>query len=84
MYFVSFYMNRRERSCRAEVLTCTASDTSLFVHNRNPWRPWVVRILPYHADRTGRTVSCTVAAAYIVSVYDAIVKINYGKSYLDR
>ena len=35
MYFVSFYMNCSERSCRTQVLAGAASYTSLFVYCRN-------------------------------------------------
>lgn len=84
MYFVSFYMDCCQRPCRAEVLTCSAADASFFVHYRYPERTRVVRILPYHADRSGRAVSCTVAAAYFVSIHDAVVETYDGVSDLDR
>ena len=84
MYFVFFYMNSRERSCRAEVLTCTASDTSLLVHYRNSWRSRIVWILSYHADGSDRAVSCTVAAAYAILIDNAVVEANDCMAYLYR
>ena len=84
MNFVSFNMDCCERSCRAEVFTCSAADTSFLVYCRDSERLRVIRILSYHADCTGRTVSCTVAAAYLISVYDAVVEAYYSVSDLGR
>ena len=84
MYFVSFNMYCSKRSCRTEVLTSSATDTSLFVDNRNPERLRIIRILADHLDRSGRAVTCTVAAAYSVGVHDAVVEIYDSMSDLDR
>ena len=84
MYFVSFYMNCGQRPCRAKVFACSASDAPFLIHYRNPERLRVVRILPYHADGSGRTVSCAIAAADFVCVHDAVVKAYDSVSYLDR
>ena len=35
MNFMTLHMDGSKRSCRAEVLTCAATDASLFVHNRD-------------------------------------------------
>ena len=84
MYFVSFYMDCCKRSCRAEVLTCSATDTSFLIYGRNHQRLRVVRILSYHLDSSGRAVTGAVAAAYSVGVHDAVVKIHDSMSDLDR
>ena len=84
MYFMSFNVDCRKRSCRAEVLTCSAADTSLLIYGRNHQRLRVVRILSYHLDRSCRAVAGTVAAAYSVCVHDAVVKIHDSMSDLDR
>ena len=84
MYFMSFYMYRCERSCRAEVLTSSASDAVFFVHNRNLERLRVIRILSYHADSSCRTMSCAVSAVDVISIYDTVVKTYHSMSYLDR
>ena len=74
MYFVSFNMYCSKRSCRTEVLTSSATDTSLFVDNRNPERLRIVRILLDHTDGSCRTMSCAVSAAYFINVHHAVVK----------
>ena len=84
MHFVSFYMYCRERSCRAEVLACSASDAQLFVDCRDSERLFVVRILAYHADRSCGAVACAVSAAYAVRVHDAGCQVYDSMSYLDR
>ena len=84
MYFMSLYMDSCERSCRAEVLTCSATDTSLLIYGRNHQRLRVVRILSYHLDRSGRAVARAVSAAYLVGVHDAVVKVHDSMSDLDR
>ena len=83
MYFMSLYMDSCERSCRAEVFTCSATDTSLLIYGRNHQRLRVVRILSYHLDRTGRAVAGTVAAADSVGVHYAVVEIDNGMTDLD-
>ena len=83
MYFMSLYMDSCKRSCRAEVLTCSATDTSFLIYGRNHQRLRVVRILSYHLDRSCRAVAGTVAAAYSVSIDYAVVEVHYCMSYLD-
>ena len=84
MDFVSLNMNGSERSCRAKVFACSAADASFLIDCRDSERLRVVRILPYHADCSGWAVSCTVAAAYLISVYDAVVEAYYSVSDLGR
>ena len=84
MNFVSFNMDCCERSCRAEVFTCSAADASFLIDCRDSERLRVVRILSYHADCSGWAVSCTVAAAYFISVYDTVVEAYHSMSDLGR
>ena len=83
MYLMTFHMDGCKRPCRAEVLTCSAADASLFVDCRNHERIRIVRILADHPYRPVRTMACTVSAADFVSVHNTEVKIHYGMSYLD-
>ena len=83
MYFVSFNMYCSKRSCRTEVLTSSATDTSLFVDNRNPERLRIIRILLDHTDGTCRTMSGAVSAAYLIDVHNAVVKTYDSVSDLD-
>lgn len=83
MNFVSFNMDCCERSCRAEVFTCSAADTSFLVYCRDSERLRVIRILSYHADCTGWTVSCTVSAAYLIRIHYTVVKAYDSMSDLD-
>ena len=78
MYLMSFDMDGCERSCRAEVFTCTTSDTPFFKDSRDHRRLRVVRVLAYHTYCAIRTVTCAVSAAYTVSVDYAVVKIHHS------
>ena len=81
---VSLYIYCAQRTCRAQVLTCSAADASLLIYNRNPERVLVIRVLPYQLYGSGRTVAGTVAAAYSICIDYTIVKIDNCVSYLDR
>ena len=83
MYFVTFYMNGCERSCRTYILACTASDALLLVNGRNLQRVFIRRIFADHPYCLGRTMSGAVAAVYIICIDYAVVKIDYGQSYLN-
>lgn len=83
MYLMAFHMDGCKWPCRAEVLTCSAADASLFVDCRNHERIRIVRILADHPYRTVRAVACAVSAADFVSVHNAEVKVHDGVSYLD-
>lgn len=83
MYLMTFHMDGCKRPCRAEVLTCSAADASLFVDCRNHERIRIVRILADHPYRTARAVASAVSAADLVCVDDAIVEIYHGMTYLD-
>ena len=84
MDFMTLNVDGGKRSCRAEVLACSAADASLLVYNRDSERVLIVRILLHHADRSGRTVACAVTAADLIRVHDTIVKAYYCMSDLDR
>lgn len=84
MYFVSFYVNCGERSCRTQILAGTASDASFLIDSRDHQRLRIIRILPDHPDGSGRAVACTVAAAYSVGIDDTVVKVHYCVTYLYR
>ena len=84
MYFVSLNVNCGERPCRTQILAGTTSDASFFIDSRNHQRLRVIRILPHHPYRTGRTVTGAVAATYSVGIYHAIVQVDHGVSYLYR
>ena len=82
MYFVAFDMNCCKRSCRTQILACSASDASFFIYGRNHERLRVFRVFADQSDCSGRTMSCTVAAFYPVSIDDAVCEIHYGMAYL--
>ena len=83
MYQVSFHVDRRNRSCRAEVFARSTSDTHLLIYRRDPDGKHILRIFLYHGNCICRTVSCAVSAVYIVSIDYAEVKVNHGVTYLD-
>ena len=83
MYFMTFNMNGSKRPCRAEVLTCSATDAPFFIYCRDSQRIRIIRILADKLDRSDRTVAGTVSTTDIVCVHNAVVKIHYCMSYLD-
>ena len=84
MNFMAFYMDGSKRSCRAEILTCSASDATLFIHGRDSERVLLIRISLDHSDCSGRAVASAVSAAHIVFVYNACVEVHDCMAYLDR
>ena len=83
MNFMALHMDGGKRSCRAEVLTCTASDASFLVHYRYSEGLVIARILSYHTDCTNRAVTRAVAAADLICIYYAVAEIYHCMSYLD-
>ena len=83
MYLMSLNVDGCERSCRAEIFTCAASDAPLFEYSRDHERVRVIRVLAYHSYRSVRAVACAVAAAYTIGVYHTVVEVDHGVSDLD-
>ena len=83
MHFMPFHMDGRQRPCRTEIFTGTASYAPLLIHSRNHERILVSRILANHPDCTSRAMACAVAAADLVCVNDAVVKAYHCMADLD-
>ena len=82
VHFISFHINRAERSGRAEVLAGAAADAFVFVHGRHlhgSVRTFVV----YHLDGSCRAMAGAVAAAHAVGEHYAIVFNPYGMTHMD-
>ena len=82
VHFISFHINRAERSGRAEVLASAAADAFVFVDGRHLYlavRTFVI----HHLDSSSGAVACAVAAADTVGQHHAIVLDPYGMSHMD-
>ena len=82
MHFIPFYINRAERTGRAEVLAGTTADALVLVHGRHLYcavRAFVV----YHLDGSRRAVTCAVAAADAIGQHHTIVLDPYGMTHMD-
>ena len=78
MYFVTLYLDGAYRSCWAEILACSAADTSFLVDSRNHKRLCILRILAHQFYCTGRAMTGAIATFHLVSVHDAQTKVNYS------
>ena len=72
MHFISFHVNRAERSGRAEVLAGAAADAFVLVNGRHLHLA-VLSFIVYHLDGTSGAMTCTVAAADTVSQHHAVL-----------
>ncbi len=82
MSYITFHINRAERTGRAEVFAGTTADALVLVHGRHLYcavRAFVV----YHLDGSCWAVTCAVAAADAVGQHHAIVLDPYGMSHMD-
>ena len=76
-------MDCGQRSRRADIFACAASDTPVFVNSRNPQPVVAVRLFSYHSYGIGRAMLRAVAAVYTICVNDTIVKVDHCYTYLD-
>lgn len=76
-------MDCSQRSRRADIFACAASDTPVFVNSRNPQPVVAVRLFSYHSYGIGRAMLRAVATVYTICVYDTIVKVDHCYAYLD-
>lgn len=76
-------MDCSQRSRRADIFACAASDTPVFVNSRNPQPVVAVRLFSYHSYGIGRAMLRAVATVYPICVNDTIVKIDHCYAYLD-
>lgn len=76
-------MDCGQRSRRADIFACAASDTPVFVNSRNPQPVVAVRLFSYHSYGIGRAMLRAVATVYTICVNDTIVKVDHCYAYLD-
>ena len=82
MSYITFHINRAERSGRAEVLAGAAAYAFILVHGRHlhcAVRAFVV----YHLDGSRRAMTGAVAAADAVGQHHAIVLDPHGMPHMD-
>lgn len=77
MNFVTFYIDGREWTAWAKVLTSTTTDATLLVDDWNLRTAWVFLVYRNHLDGTSRTVAGTVATRLLVGQhYTALLNPN--------
>ena len=82
MYFVSFHINRTERSGRAEVLTSATAYALVLVHGRHlhlAFRAFIV----YHLDGTSGAMTCAIAATDAVGQHHTVLLDPNGMTHVD-
>ena len=80
--FMTFYINRAEGACRAQVFAGTATDAACLVDRGDIDRVFVVGIERHHLDGTCRAVTFAVAAIHVVGHADAVVLQPHGMTNL--
>lgn len=78
MGLVSLYVDGTEGTCRAKVLTGSATDATLFVYHRELRGIWHFGCRRHHLYSSRRTVAGTVAALHPVGVHHAILIHEHG------
>ena len=82
VHFISFHINRAERSGRAAVLAGTAADAFVLVHGRHLYlavRAFVV----HHLNGTCGAVACAVAATHAIGQYNTIIFNPHSMTHMD-
>ena len=82
MHLMPLNMYGTQRSCRAEIFTCSTTYALFLVHCRDSERILVLRILLDHPDGSCRAVARTVSAADVIFIDDACIKVDNCVSYL--
>ena len=75
--FISFHINRAERSGGAEVLAGTAADAAVFVHGGHFYRT-IRSVVIHHLDGSRRAMALAVAARNTVAQRNAVLLDPYG------
>ena len=82
MHFVSLHIYGRERSCRTQILTRSATYAARCIYGRYLWRCIILRIRAYHRYGAYRTMACTVATFLAVGDGHTVFLYPYGMAYL--
>ena len=82
MYLMTFHINGTERTCRAKVLTCSATDATLIIDNRYFRRIRVIFVRWHHLYRSDRAMAGAVATFHTVGQWHAVFLHPYGMAYL--
>ena len=79
---MTFYIQGTERTGRAKILTRAATDTFLFIYDRNLEGVGVRGVGGNHLDSFRRTMALTVVAGLSVAQRNTVFLNPYGVSYL--
>ena len=82
LHLVSFDIDCRKRPCRTQILTCTATDTALFVHRRHKGRRHVGLVKGHHFNSAHGAMACTIAALYAVGHGHTVLFHPHGMAYM--
>jgi hypothetical protein len=83
MYFMSFYIDSRERTGGTNIFAGAATDTRFHVDRGYPRRILVFFVKGNHRDGTCRTVTGTVAAIHTIADGDTVLLDPNGMANLD-
>jgi len=83
MYFMSFYIDSRERTGGTNIFAGAATDTRFHVDRGYPRRILVFFVKGNHRDGTCRTVTGTVAAIHAIADGDTVLLDPYSMANLD-
>ena len=93
MVFVTFYIDRAERTCRTQVFASTATDTAFRIDDRDHYglvlfavfatsSMAVTAVERNHLYSSDRTMSSTIPAIYSIGKRDAVLFHPHGVAYL--
>ena len=82
MGLVSLYVNGTERACRTKIFTGSATDATLFIHDREPRRIRDSGHGRHHLNSTRRTMAGTVSAFHSVCIHYTILIYEHGMTNL--
>ena len=82
MGLMSLYINGTERACRTKIFTGSATDATLFIHDRESGRIRDSGHGRHHLDGSRRTMTGTVSAFHTVCIHHTILIYEHGMTRL--
>ena len=83
MYFMTFYIDGRERTGGTNIFAGTTTDTDVHVNRGNPRRLLILFVKSNHRDGTSRTMTGTVAAIHAIADGNTVLLDPNGMANLD-
>ena len=82
MGLVTLYVNGTERACRTKIFTGSATDATLFIHDREPGRIRNSGHGRHHLNGSRRTMTGTVSTFHTVCIHYTILIYEHGMTNL--